>query len=71
MAKEFQLQKKNFSDSGTLGFGIQEHTELGIKYNPLVGIYGSTLPQLGFSGIDDISGLSHCSPETRRTSVKT
>lgn len=44
MAKEFQLKKTNFSSTGTLAFGIQEHTALGIKYNPLVGIYGSTCP---------------------------
>ena len=30
----------NFSDSGQFGFGIQEHIDLGIKYDPAIGIYG-------------------------------
>ncbi|OMJ72611.1 hypothetical protein SteCoe_15813 [Stentor coeruleus] len=38
--KEFELKKKNFSDSGNFGFGIQEHIDLGIKYDPGTGIYG-------------------------------
>ncbi|CAO2638029.1 60S ribosomal protein L11 [Lemmus lemmus] len=27
-------------DTGNSGFGIQEHIDLGIKYNPRIGIYG-------------------------------
>ncbi|OMJ91585.1 hypothetical protein SteCoe_5843 [Stentor coeruleus] len=38
--KEFELKKRNFSDSGNFGFGIQEHIDLGIKYDPGTGIYG-------------------------------
>merc|ERR1712003_482236 len=38
--KEFELKKKNFSDSGNFGFGIDEHIDLGIKYDPSTGIYG-------------------------------
>lgn len=38
--KEYELKKKNFSDSGNFGFGIQEHIDLGIKYDPSTGIYG-------------------------------
>eukprot|EP01069_Polyplicarium_translucidae_P000537 Polyplicarium_translucidae@DN1289_c0_g1_i1.p3 len=38
--KEFELRKKNFSDTGNFGFGIDEHIDLGIKYNPQTGIYG-------------------------------
>lgn len=38
--KEFELRKKNFSNSGNFGFGIQEHIDLGIKYDPGTGIYG-------------------------------
>ena len=38
--KEFELRKKNFSDSGNFGFGIQEHIDLGIKYDPYTGIFG-------------------------------
>ena len=30
--KEYELLKRNFSDTGCFGFGIQEHIDLGIKY---------------------------------------
>jgi large subunit ribosomal protein L11e len=38
--KEFELKRANFSDTGNFGFGIQEHIDLGIKYDPNIGIYG-------------------------------
>lgn len=38
--KEYELNQKNFSDSGNFGFGIDEHIDLGIKYDPSTGIYG-------------------------------
>ncbi|KAJ9055969.1 60S ribosomal protein L11 [Entomophthora muscae] len=38
--KEFELRSRNFSTSGSFGFGIQEHIDLGIKYDPSIGIYG-------------------------------
>ncbi|XP_053201349.1 60S ribosomal protein L11-like [Panonychus citri] len=38
--KEYELKKENFSDGGNFGFGIQEHIDLGIKYDPGIGIYG-------------------------------
>lgn len=38
--KEYELLKENFSDTGNFGFGIQEHIDLGIKYDPSIGIYG-------------------------------
>ena len=38
--KEFELQDRNFSTSGNFGFGVQEHIDLGLKYDPSVGIYG-------------------------------
>ena len=38
--KEFELKRKNFSATGNFGFGIQEHIDLGIKYDPTTGIYG-------------------------------
>ncbi len=38
--KEYELRKENFSDQGNFGFGIQEHIDLGIKYDPSIGIYG-------------------------------
>mmetsp|Transcript_11905 Transcript_11905/g.17762 ORF Transcript_11905/g.17762 Transcript_11905/m.17762 type:complete len:175 (+) Transcript_11905:67-591(+) len=38
--KEYELLKGNFSDTGNFGFGINEHIDLGIKYDPSTGIYG-------------------------------
>ncbi|KAJ3194968.1 60S ribosomal protein L11 [Irineochytrium annulatum] len=38
--KEYELKKSNFSNVGNFGFGIQEHIDLGIKYDPSIGIYG-------------------------------
>ncbi|KAF6010393.1 60S ribosomal protein L11A [Brettanomyces bruxellensis] len=38
--KEYQLDSKNFSESGNFGFGIAEHIDLGIKYDPNIGIFG-------------------------------
>ena len=31
------------SDTGNFGFGIEEHIDLGIKYDPTVGIYGTSI----------------------------
>jgi large subunit ribosomal protein L11e len=38
--KEYELKSKNFSNTGNFGFGIMEHIDLGIKYDPSTGIYG-------------------------------
>jgi len=38
--KEYELKKENFSATGNFGFGVQEHIDLGIKYDPSIGIYG-------------------------------
>jgi large subunit ribosomal protein L11e len=38
--KEYELRRGNFSATGNFGFGIQEHIDLGIKYDPNIGIYG-------------------------------
>jgi len=38
--KEFELRKRNFSNSGNFGFGIQEHIDLGMRYDPYTGIFG-------------------------------
>lgn len=38
--KEYELQASNFSNTGCFGFGIQEHIDLGLKYDPATGIYG-------------------------------
>ncbi|EDO17099.1 hypothetical protein Kpol_1025p19 [Vanderwaltozyma polyspora DSM 70294] len=38
--KEYQLRNRNFSATGNFGFGIDEHIDLGIKYDPSIGIFG-------------------------------
>merc|ERR1719213_652322 len=38
--KEYELRKVNFSKGGSFGFGISEHIDLGLKYDPSTGIYG-------------------------------
>ena len=41
--KEFELIRRNFSETGNFGFGISEHIDLGIKYDPNTGIYGTLI----------------------------
>lgn len=38
--KEYELNAANFSSTGNFGFGIKEHIDLGVKYDPATGIYG-------------------------------
>jgi len=38
--KEYELPQSCFSSSGNFGFGIDEHIDLGLKYDPAIGIYG-------------------------------
>merc|ERR1711879_356635 len=38
--KEYELKKGNFSNTGNFGFGIEEHIDLGIKYDTNTGIFG-------------------------------
>jgi large subunit ribosomal protein L11e len=38
--KEYELKKANFSATGCFGFGINEHIDLGLKYDPSTGIFG-------------------------------
>ena len=37
------LTESNFSETGNFGFGIEEHIDLGIKYDPGIGIFGMDL----------------------------
>ena len=39
--KEYELRRRNFSETGNFGFGITEHIDLGIKYDPNIGIFGA------------------------------
>jgi large subunit ribosomal protein L11e len=38
--REYELKAENFSLGGNFGFGIDEHIDLGLKYDPSTGIYG-------------------------------
>lgn len=38
--REYELKASNFSAGGNFGFGIDEHIDLGLKYDPSIGIYG-------------------------------
>ena len=38
--KSYELPETCFSDNGNFGFGISEHIDLGIKYDPAIGIFG-------------------------------
>ncbi|PHT38335.1 60S ribosomal protein L11 [Capsicum baccatum] len=51
MVKEYELLRKNFSEIGCFGFGIQENIDLRIKYDPSTSIYGEfpSLSSLGAS----------------------
>lgn len=44
--KEYELRKRNFSATGNFGFGIAEHIDMGIKYDPGI---GSVARSLSFS----------------------
>ncbi|KAF9595493.1 hypothetical protein IFM89_000581 [Coptis chinensis] len=41
--KEYELLRRNFTETGCFGLGIQEHIDLGIKYDPSTGIFGMDL----------------------------
>lgn len=41
--KEYELKKKNFSANGNFGFGITEHIDLGLKYDPSTGTWRQAL----------------------------
>jgi large subunit ribosomal protein L11e len=65
--KEYELNSRNFSNLGHFGFGIQEHIDLGIKYDPSIGIYGMDFyVVLGRPGYR-VSRRKHC---TSRVGVK-
>merc|ERR1712203_1340964 len=38
--KEYELPRNCFSEHGHFGFGITEHIDLGIRYDPYTGIFG-------------------------------
>ena len=38
--EHYELRKDNFNDTNNFGFGIQEHIDLGVKYDLSMGIHG-------------------------------
>ena len=38
--KEYELKKGCFTENGNFGFGVEEHIDLGLRYDPSTGIYG-------------------------------
>ncbi|KAJ7235069.1 ribosomal protein L5 [Mycena rebaudengoi] len=38
--KEYELRRSDFSETGNFGCGIQEHIDLGARYDPSIGIFG-------------------------------
>ena len=60
--KEYELLQRNFSDTGNFGFGINEHIDLGIKYDPSTGIYGESrqdTPACTSAGFHALASADH------------
>lgn len=38
--KEYELPRDSFTETGNFGFGIKEHIDLGMRYDPYTGIFG-------------------------------
>lgn len=62
--KEYELLRGNFSSTGNFGFGINEHIDLGIKYDPSTGIYG-----MDFYVVLDRPGYRVAKRRSRKTRV--
>merc|ERR1712164_60649 len=37
---DYEISQRHFSSTGNFGFGVNEHIDLGLKYDPNTGIYG-------------------------------
>merc|ERR1712127_367746 len=37
---DYEISQRHFSQTGNFGFGVNEHIDLGLKYDPGTGIYG-------------------------------
>lgn len=62
--KEYELKRSNFSATGNFGFGIEEHIDLGVKYDPSTGIYG-----MDFYVVMGRAGLSVSKRKRKRSRV--
>jgi len=75
--REYELRRENFSGTGNFGFGIQEHIDLGIKYDPSIGIYGLdfyvVLGRPGFNVAHRrkrVGKVGHCHKLTKEDAMK-
>lgn len=75
--KEYELNRRNFSEMGNFGFGINEHIDLGIRYDPGIGIYGMNFfVVLGRAGFDiakkkNITGsIGHSHKTSKEEAIK-
>merc|ERR1712166_257700 len=55
--KEYELRKRNFSATGNFGFGIMEHIDLGLKYDPSTGIVLETQVNVLHDAEAEVSSL--------------
>jgi len=62
--KEYELLRRNFSETGNFGFGISEHIDLGIKYDPSTGIYGALAHSYGRLRGQHVQGGTVCAQLT-------
>ena len=62
--KEYELKRGNFSATGNFGFGIQEHIDLGIRYDPSIGIYG-----MNFFVVLGRAGMGISSRKAKQSSI--
>ncbi|KAI7861948.1 60S ribosomal protein L11 [Spinellus fusiger] len=65
--KEYELRARNFSETGNFGFGIDEHIDLGIKYDPSIGIYGMDYYVVMGRPGNRVSRRKHCKAKVGST----
>merc|ERR1712017_19521 len=68
---DYEISSKHFSASGNFGFGVNEHIDLGLKYDPATGIYGMdfyiVLKRAGFNVAKKKSKRGRLAPSHRVT----
>ncbi len=62
--KDNELKATSFSNTGNFGFGINEHIDLDIKYDPNTGIYG-----MDFYAVLNRRGSRVCVRKARRRRI--
>merc|ERR1719163_915314 len=68
---DYEISQRHFSATGNFGFGVNEHIDLGLKYDPNTGIYGMdfyiVLRRAGFNVAKKKSKKGRISPLHRIT----